>query len=250
MADGSFASVQTPAQPHLEVVEKRFALPRIPGLSPALPVVIGYLPVSFAFGLVASQAKLSFLATFLMSFLVYAGCAQFVAVSLLVVGAGAWPVVLSTLIINSRHLLFSLSIAPRLAKWKSWKRLLFGLQMTDESFLVNSATFASGRGLPATIFGTNLLAHTAWMSGTVLGYCFATKVGDISAFGLDFALPAMFICLLMLQFVSRLVLFVSLSCAICLIAFKLLGFGAWSPILATLLAATVGTGISSCKTRS
>ena len=249
MADGSAARADY-AQAEQVQLEKSLALPQVPGFIQAFPIMMGYLPVSFAFGLVASQAKISLLSTFLMSFLVYAGCSQFVAVGMLVAGASVLPVVLTTLIINFRHFLLSMAIAPHFKGWSKLKCSLFGLQMTDETFLVQSATFSSGRNDEATVFGINILAHTAWITGTVLGYNFASKMGDISVFGFDYALPAMFICLLTLQLVSRLLLMVAMVCVIFLVGFKTLGMGAWSPILATLVAATFGTWFSACATRS
>lgn len=160
------------------------------GVLQALPVATGYLPVAFAFGLLASQAGLSFLPTVSMSILVYAGASQFIALGMLKAGAGLWPIVLATFTVNLRHLLMAAAIAPRLRSWAGAKRILFGLQMTDEVFALHATNFETRTPQPPAVLAANLAAHLSWVAGTVLGFFFAARLGDVRPLGLDFALPA------------------------------------------------------------
>jgi 4-azaleucine resistance transporter AzlC len=77
------------------------------GAKAALPIVLGYLPVGMAFGVLAQKAGLSAFEAGSMSLLVYAGASQFIAVEMISKGAIWFPIVLTTFFINLRHLLMS-----------------------------------------------------------------------------------------------------------------------------------------------
>ena len=77
------------------------------GIKAALPIVLGYLPVGLAFGVLARKVGLSTFEVGLMSLLVYAGASQFIAVEMLLKGIVCFPIVLATFFINLRHLLMS-----------------------------------------------------------------------------------------------------------------------------------------------
>jgi predicted branched-subunit amino acid permease len=70
------------------------------GVKAALPIVLGYLPVGMAFGVLARQAGLSPLESGSMSLLVYAGASQFIAVEMISKGVPWVPIVLTTFFIN------------------------------------------------------------------------------------------------------------------------------------------------------
>ena len=82
-------------------------------LSQALPVVLGYLPVGFAYGVLAVKAGLSIANTALMSVLVFAGSAQLIGVDMIGSGSLALSVIATTLVVNLRHVLFSAALAHR-----------------------------------------------------------------------------------------------------------------------------------------
>ena len=113
------------------------------GAAKAMPIVLGYVPVAFAFGVLARQAGLSELNTVLMSLLVYAGASQFVAVGLFGAGASPATIVLTTFIVNLRHIILSSALAPYMSKWKAGRLAAFGFQVTDETFALHAAGFAS-----------------------------------------------------------------------------------------------------------
>lgn len=210
------------------------------GVMQALPIVSGYLPVAFTLGVLCSAAGLSFFATFLMSAIVYAGSAQFVAVSLFAASAPVWSIVLTTFIINFRHFLMSTAMAPKLKTWPRRLRILFGAQMTDETF----AVLMNHLGLhPKTearhVFAVNLSAQTAWVTGTVLGYSASAWLPDLKTIGMDFALPGMFIALIVLQLKDRWLAMAGAGAASMALLFERLGAGHLAVLLAAMLGATV-----------
>ena len=210
------------------------------GVSNALPIVLGYLPVGLAYGVLASEAGLSPLNTLLMSLLVYAGASQFIAVGLL--AGGAWPlsIVVTTLVVNLRHFLFSSALASHLEGWRPWQRAAWAYQLTDETFAVHAAQFSAGECAPGQALALNASAQAAWVLGTGLGIVAGQRVGDVRALGLDFALPALFIALLFSQIRDRVQVWVALLAGAVSTTLLLAGWERWHVMVAAVAAAGVG----------
>lgn len=215
------------------------------------PVVIGYIPVSMAFGLMAAEMRLPFLAATLMSFLVYAGASQFVALGLIAAGSSPLVIAAATFAINLRHLLMSAAISVHFKKWPKWMRALFAAEMTDELFVLHSCRFRDPlishqeKTDPRYIFTLNALGHLAWVSGTVMGYLAKSAVSETRGLGFDFALPGMLIALVVTQIKSRLELIVCGLSAVYGILFHLMGAGCWTLILGGIAGATSGVLLES-----
>ena len=97
------------------------------GLSCGLPVILGYLPISFAFGVLAANNQIPFAAALGMSVFVYAGSSQFIVVGLLAQGAAITTIVFTTFLINLRMFLMSAALLPQVRHWSGLKRFLFSL---------------------------------------------------------------------------------------------------------------------------
>lgn len=213
------------------------------GVRVAVPVVLGYMPVGFAFGVLAVQAGMTPLTVGLMSYFVYAGSAQLIAAGMLAEGVGIVSIIFTTFIVNLRHLLMSAALAPYLKGWSRRLQAWFCFEMTDETFAANLGRFTGHGVSKGEALGLNGFAHIGWVAGGVLGALFDRAIGedDVQALGLDFALPGMFIALLLPHVrVPRRVLALCFGAALSL-AFSLIGVGQWSVILATLCAATIAT---------
>lgn len=220
------------------------------GALAAGPIVLGYLPIGFAFGVLAQQASLSGAETLLMSLLVFAGSSQFIAVALLAGGASALTVVLATLMVNLRHLPMSAALARHLRGWSGLQVAAFAFELTDETFALHSARMAQGRPPLGEVFGLNLTAHASWVVGTGVGFIAGSALVDVRALGLDFALPAMFLALLVLSVRRREQwLLAGLSGALALGLYAL-GLQAWALLLATLAGATLGLGLETWSERT
>lgn len=207
------------------------------------PIVMGYIPVGFAYGVLAQKAGLSDFNTLAMSVLVFAGSAQLIAVGMLGAGAGPLAIVLTTFVVNLRHLLMSAALSTWLRGWSRKKLAWFAFQLTDETFALHSARFSKGNIDAPTTLGINLIAQSAWVSGTCLGMFAGGLIGDVRPIGLDFALAGMFIFLLLGQIKSRTHFVVALCGAFGAILMKVYGAGQFSVIGATVLAATIGLGV-------
>lgn len=208
----------------------------------ALPIILGYTPVGFAYGVLAQKSGISEINAILMSLLVYAGSAQLIVVSLISAAASPLAIVGTTFIVNLRHLLMSAALAPFLQRWSKVRLALFAAEMTDESFALHAGRFARGERGPAETFGINVFAHCAWTGSTALGVGASTLITDIKPIGLDYALPAMFIALLIGQFRSRLHVAVALAAGTLSTALLLAGLDQSHVLISTILAATLGLG--------
>jgi 4-azaleucine resistance transporter AzlC len=215
------------------------------GMRQALPIVLGFVPVGFAYGVLALKAGLPALPAALMSVFVFAGSAQFIAVGLLAAGAPAVTVIVTTFVVNLRHLLMSAALAPHLRQWSRPGVAWLCFQLTDETFALHATRFARGETSKAETLAVNATAQAAWVAGSVLGILCGELIGDVKPLGLDFALPAMFLALLAGQVGSRPRVATALASAAFSLLFLALGFGQWGVIAACVLGATFGTGVES-----
>ena len=210
------------------------------GLTLGLPIVLGYVPIGFAYGVLAHQSGLSARNTVLMSLLVYAGASQFIAAGLFAAGVPPLSIVLTTFVTNLRHLLMSASLAPHVRAWPRPLLPFFAYQVTDETFAMHATAFSSGAVNRGAAFCVNVMAQAAWIAGSWLGVVGGQYIPDPRPWGLDYALPALFIALLVLQVSDRVQLGVALASGALAVGLALLGLDQWSVILATVLGATLG----------
>jgi len=206
----------------------------------AWPICLGYLAIGLAFGVIAQKAGFNPLEIGLMSLLVYAGSAQFIAVSMLSAGAGFVPVVLTAFTVNLRHLLMSSSLVVYLNRIGFGWLSLFAYGVTDESFALNLARFRVDEAWDwRRALVLNHTANLAWIACTVAGGYFGRFIPP-GAFGIDYALSAMFICLLVFQLRGRLYFVVAIIGGVSAVVISLLIPGNSYIIVASVVAATAG----------
>jgi 4-azaleucine resistance transporter AzlC len=210
------------------------------GVARAAPIVMGYIPIGFAYGVLAQQAGLSLFNTLAMSVLVYAGSSQLIATGLFAAGVPALSVIATTFVVNLRHLLFSAALSPYLKGWRKAELAVFAYELTDESFALHSAGFAEGMPPKAETFAVNVTAQLSWIVGGALGAVVGGWIADVKPLALDYTLPAMFIGLLVIQIRVRREIIVALLAGLLAVGLTLGGFGRWSVIVATLFGATLG----------
>ncbi len=177
------------------------------GTQEAIPLLGGYIPVAISFGLVSIQSGFSVLETILISTLIYAGASQFLFVAMFASGAPLWLVIVMTLLINARHLVYAPNIASYLSHSRWWPWLMHGL--TDQIFALAHTRMPQMEesARMGWYTGAALLAWMSWIFGTALG-AIAGEVlttrwpllGEV----MPFALPALFLVLLAPRFSSRL----------------------------------------------
>jgi 4-azaleucine resistance transporter AzlC len=212
------------------------------GAAAAWPIALGYVPIGMAFGVLARKAGLSPLDIALMSLLVFAGSAQFIAVSMIAAGAGLSSIVATTFVVNLRHLLMSaaLSVHFRSASRLGLSVLAYGV--TDESFAVNLPRLREGGWDLKSAIATNQTANSVWIASTVAGG-FGGDLIPAGAFGIDYALVAMFLCLLVFQLRERIHLTTAVLAGGASVALSLALPGNLHVMLAAIFAATVGLRI-------
>ena len=170
------------------------------GARDSLPLVIGAIPFGIIFGTLSGGAGLTVAATMGMSLFVFAGSAQFIAMGMVAAGT-AWPmIVLTTFVVNFRHLLYTATLLPHLKKLPArWQALLaFGL--TDETFAVAIGRWSQTDEAPHKNWyqlGSMTFMYTNWNLCTVVGIVAGRMLKDIAAWGLDFAMVAAFIGMVM-----------------------------------------------------
>jgi len=217
------------------------------GARAGLPVVLGYIGIGLAAGVVERAAGLSYAEVLLLSMVLYAGSAQFVLTSMVTLASPLSAIVLTVFFVNVRHLLLAAALVPYMRKLPAWKNALLGLQLTDETFVVAAGRFAKQPPARAAwMAGLNLAAYATWalanFTGAVFSAQFAGSAAAIKVLG--FALPCMFAGLLVLQLAARprlrVGVAVGLSAATLAVAVQALRPGPWAVIIATVLGATLG----------
>ena len=214
----------------------RFALGSIKA---AWPICLGYLPLGFAFGVLAQKAGLDLLDIALMSILVYAGSSQFIAVAMLSGGAAPISIILTTFVVNLRHLLMSSSLAVYLRGAGRRFLSVFAYGVTDESFAVNLVKFRAGGWHRNQALAVNQMSNFAWIGSTILGG-YGGQFIPAGSFGIDYALIAMFLCLLTFQLRGRLYVLTAIISGAAAIGISLVVPGNGFVIMASLFGATAG----------
>lgn len=217
-------------------------------LKQALPIVMGYVPVGFAYGVLAQKVGISMLNTVLMSVVVYAGSAQLIGVGLIGAAIAPVSVVATTFIINLRHLLMSAALSPYMRSWSKARIAAFSFELTDETFALHSQRFAAARPeTPASkreALLINVLVQASWVVGSWLGFSAGTLIPDVKPMALDYALPAMFITLLVGQVKNRLHVLIAILSGALAVGLLLLGVDQWNVIIATIVTAALGAALT------
>ncbi len=218
-------------------------------ISPAFAVMMGYLPIGFAYGVLAVNAGLSIFQTVLMSIIVYAGSSQLIAASLFAQMINPISIIVTTFIVNLRHLLMSAALAPYLRNWRNLEVSAFSFELTDESFGIHSLRFKKGETAPLPTLAINAMCQLAWVAGSLIGAAAGNLIEDVKPFALDYALPAMFIALLVLQLKNKTHIWIALISGILSLFFWMAGATQWNVIIATIIGAAIGAGVETWQTK-
>lgn len=210
------------------------------GAKKAIPIVLGYFPLGLAFGVLARDGGLTVLETLFMSFMVFAGAGQFIAVALLKSGAEFVTVVATTFLVNLRLFLMGMALQPKIKTWSKLRLGIIASEITDETFVVASDYYSTHEPSWPFHLGLNLTSHMAWVVSSGLGASVGNLIQDPARFGLNFALPAMFIALLVGQIKNQTTLVVAIVAGIISLWGRTLVPGNWHVLLATVVAASLG----------
>jgi 4-azaleucine resistance transporter AzlC len=157
------------------------------------PVIGTVLVVGTTFGVVARQSGLQPLETAAMSLLVFAGASQFAMVHLFSERAPTAIVIASVLFINLRHLLMATSLRTHMRQLPLFGRLVAAFFLTDESFAMATGHFRRGGRSLAYYFTFAISLYVVWNLATLAGLAIGGAIGDPRRIGIDFAITATFI---------------------------------------------------------
>lgn len=222
------------------------------GVKDCIPTLLGYLSIGFAAGVVEKTAGLSVAEIALMSLCLYAGSAQFIAAGMMAANGSASAIIITIFFVNLRHILLSAALSPYFRHLTPIRNMLIGSLLTDETFGVAINEAAKRKRINEKwMHGLNVTAYSNWFIANIAGAYFGQWIADPEKFGLDFALPAMFIGLLVLSMVSRkkwrLDIVVAISAVIITIGVSLVLGGNIGVIAATVIASTIGMVIEKWK---
>lgn len=220
------------------------------GVQSGVSIGIGYFPVALTFGLLAKTTGLTLTETMLMSLIVYAGAAQYIALSLISLGTGAFEIILTTFIVNIRHFLMSASLIEFSEEDRLGKRLIYAFGITDETFSVaatNEATVSS-----QYMFGLTSIAYLSWGINSGFGHLIGANLPQTLQESMSVALYAMFIGLLvpsLKKSVKAIFLAILAACFNSIFTFGELLSTGWSIVVSTLLSAVMIELVNSLKLR-
>jgi 4-azaleucine resistance transporter AzlC len=166
------------------------------GARDASPLLLGIAPFALVAGIAAVDAGLSLTQALGMSVFVFAGASQLAALDLIGSGAPFAVVVGTAVVINLRMMMYSASIAPYLARYARRTRAALAYLLTDQVYALSVAEFNENddRIRWRYYVGVGAPLWIVWQVGTVVGVVVGTGVPD--AWGLTFAIPLVFIALL------------------------------------------------------
>jgi 4-azaleucine resistance transporter AzlC len=209
------------------------------GLLATLPLAPGVVAFGLLYGMLARQVGLSPWEAWAMSTIVHAGSAQFAALGMWEAGSAA-SIILTTFVINLRHLLMGASVAPHLRGLPPLWKALLALWMSDESYSLTIAEYERGRGSHWYFFGANLGIYLTWPTSGLLGALLGAAIPDPGRYGLDLVFPLAFLGLLPAFLEDRIGVIVALASGGLALLGTFLLPGNWHVIVAGLLGSGVG----------
>ena len=166
------------------------------GARQTIPLIVGAIPFGIIFGTLAQSSGLSFGGAMAMSAIVFAGSSQFIALGLLGAGTPVGIIVLTTWVVNLRHLLYAVSLVPYLKHLGQVWKLPLAFWLTDENFMVAIQRYRQDDPSPYKHWyqlGSAVAMYGSWQLSTLVGLTLGQSIPNAAAWGLDFAMVATFI---------------------------------------------------------
>lgn len=168
----------------------------------SIPVMMGYLVLGFAFGLLLASINLPWYVALIMSVFIYAGALQFLAIGFFTAKAGLFDIFISSIFVNIRQAFYGLSVLKKFNRSGKFKPyLIFGL--TDETYaLLTSIKEDDQLKKRYYYFYLTALNQSYWIMGGLFGVLFGNLV-SFNTNGLEFSLTALFVVLAIEQYKSN-----------------------------------------------
>jgi 4-azaleucine resistance transporter AzlC len=158
----------------------------------SLSVMAGYIILGIGFGILAHNAGYGFLWVLAMSLFIFAGSMQYVGVGLIAGGASVLTVILTTFMVNARHLFYSISMLRHYKNAGRYKPYLI-FSLTDETYsLLCDGKVPEGTDPDRFRFLVSLFNQSYWVLGSVIG-SLVSGILPFSTAGIEFSMTALFI---------------------------------------------------------
>jgi 4-azaleucine resistance transporter AzlC len=158
-------------------------------------MLLGAAPFGIIFGTLAGPSGLSPAGALAMSLCVFAGSSQFIALTLIASGSGLAVILLTTLVVNLRHALYSATLLPHVAGLRQRWRIPLAFWLTDETFAVVHRHYLKADGSPFKhwyYLGSCLAMYINWNLWTLSGILLGRSLPRLEHMGLEFAMAATF----------------------------------------------------------
>ncbi len=204
------------------------------------PVVIGVVPFGITCGIMGLTANMSGLETILMSVLVFAGASQFIGITMLGAGMGWGIIILTTLLVNLRHLILGSSMATYMIRLPFPLQAFLAFFLTDEAYAMTISRIHKANYSVLYQLTVSTVLYLVWVLATVVGVVLGSYISDPLTWGLDFAMPATFLVLLIPLLAERKSLIVFGMAAVVSVVAALYLPGKWYIVIACLTASLIG----------
>ena len=161
------------------------------------PLWLGIIPFGLAYSLAAKTAGLNPFEIQGMSLIVYAGASQLIASGLFASATSGFSIILVTLIVNLRHLLFGTSLLSALQHLKWWQKMLLAFGLTDEAYAVSVRKLLNREAGPPFLVGAMVALYLCWQASTFAGLLLGGVIPDPTSLGLQLVFPLSFSVMLM-----------------------------------------------------
>jgi 4-azaleucine resistance transporter AzlC len=215
-----------------------------------LPVLPAYSAISVAFGVLAVDLGMSPWLAVMMSAVVFAGTAQFAVLPMIIAGLPIVAVVATAAVVCARFFAMSAALAPYLRYLSRWERLSYGAHITSTNFAIHVSTLPQRDVPKIELFTTNIVGYVVWVGATAFGAFVGGWVGDLDAFGTDFAMPALFVGLLVPLIRSRSQATAAAVAGLTTIVAHMIGASHWTILLAAGAGCAAGWGLQTWTSRS
>ena len=167
-----------------------------------IPVLTGYVVLGFGFGIILKANGYGTFLAFVMSLFIYAGSMQYVAITLLTSGASLITTLLTTLMVNARHLFYGISMLDNYKDTGKRKPYLI-FSLTDETYslVCNESLNIPPENRKDYYLFVSLFNHSYWVFGSVLGVVVGSLI-KFNSSGIDFALTALFLTVFIEQWLT------------------------------------------------
>ena len=162
------------------------------GMGLALPIAVGVATYGLVFGILSRQAGMTFTQALFMSGSVFAGASQFIALDIWTWPLPVFPLVVTTFVVNLRHILMGAALRDKLTGLTRRQTLASLFFLVDENWVFFLARWQQGERDKSLLAGTGVCIFLAWTLSTAVGCLVSTGINPVT-WGIDFSFTAIFI---------------------------------------------------------